>query len=174
MDKKDKAEVVARLSELFTGSTLTLATDFRGLTAQEMTRLRRRLEEAGVAYRVAKNTLARLAARKAGKAAIEPLLEGPTALAFGSRDEVATGRAVTEYIRTSKTALRLKGGLLRERALTPAEVQLLSSLPPREVLIAQVIGKMKAPMAAIPYILSTPLNKLALVLQARVRQMEGG
>lgn len=171
MKKEDKAKAIEKLQSGLAGSKVVVATDYRGLTAAEMTRLRRQLGEAGVEFRVVKNTLTRLAGAKVGIADMGPLLEGPTAMAFGVRDEIAPARAVTSYIRASRSNLRIKGGVLGRRLLTPAEVQSLAALPSREVLIGRALGQLKAPLAVLTGMLASPLRGLVGVLQARMKQV---
>lgn len=172
MKKEEKATLIDEVEKQLAKSKLVLAADYRGLSAAEMTRLRRQLRDAGIEFHVVKNTLARIAAGKAGKPDLEKLLDGPTAMAFGYQDEVAAARTLVNYIRTTRSTLQLKGGLLGNRAITPAEVQNLATLPAKEVLVARVLGQLNAPLAMLVGVLSAPMRGLAGVLQARIKQME--
>jgi len=135
--------------------------------------LRRKLRESGIEYKVVKNTLARFAAERADKDAIVNLFEGPVAIAFGYGDITESARTLADYIRTSKTSLVIKGGFLGDRPLTSEEVMTLSTLPPREVLLAKVLGGMQAPIATLVSYLTTPIRGIVGVLQARIQQLEG-
>ena len=172
MNKEDKAKLIEKLQEDLSKTKLMVATDYRGLTAAEMTNLRKQLREAGVGFHVVKNTLTRLAATKEGKAGLETLLKGPTAIAFGYKDEAAAAKALVNYIRTSRSTLQIKGGYLGQKLLNPAEIQSLALLPSKDVLIGMVVGQIKAPLYGIVGVLSAPLRGLVGVLQARAKQME--
>lgn len=172
MKKEEKAGLIDEVEKQLAESKLVVATDYRGLTAAEMTRLRKQLRDAGVEFHVVKNTLTRIAAGKAGKAAVEPLLEGPTAMAFGRNDEVTAAKTLVTYIRMTRSALQLKGGLLGQRLITVADIQNLAILPSKEVLIGRVLGQLNAPVAGLLGVLSAPVSGLMRVLQARVRQLE--
>ena len=173
MSREKKAQIIDRLRDAFSECSIGVLTDYRGLSASEITILRRRLGESGVRYRVVKNTLARFAAERAGKADLATSFEGPVAIAFGYGDIVEPARALTDYIRTSKSSLAIKGGFLGDRLLTPDEVITLSTLPSREILLAKVLGGMQSPMASLVNCLTAPITGVMRVLQARIKQLEG-
>lgn len=174
MPREKKARVIAELREFFTQCSIGILTDYRGLTAAEISNLRRTLRNSGIKYRVVKNTLARLAAERAGKEGAVSLLEGPVAIAFGYGEVSEPAKVLTDYIRNSKTSLRIKGGFAGEMVFTPREVETLATLPPREVLLGQVLAGMQSPMVTLINCLISPLRGLIGVLQARVKQLEGG
>ena len=174
MSRQKKTETVERLGEILSRITMAVVTDYRGLTAAEMTELRRKLGEQGIEYRVVKNTLARFAAERAGREGLKALLQGPTALALGYGDISLPARAVADFTRASKSPLRIKGGLLEHKVLTSQEVATLSTLPPREALIAKLMAGMQAPISALVNVLAVNMRGLAGVLQARIHQLEGG
>ncbi len=173
MPTQKKAENIDRLEQLFARSKVGILTDYRGLSTHAMVDIRRKLGEAGVDFRVVKNTLARRAAEKSGKGDISKLFEGPIAVAFGYQGESEPARVLIDLIRTSKSTLTIKGGFLNTRPLTAQEVAVLSVLPPKEVLIAQVMAGMQSPIASLLGCLNAPLAGFAGVLQARIKQMEG-
>ena len=148
-------------------------TDYRGLSTSEITTLRRRLEESGIEYKVVKNTLARFAAERAGKDDLVSSFEGPIAIAFGYGDITAPAKVLAGYIRDSQASLSIKGGFSGDRLLTSEEVMTLSTLPSREILLARVLGQMASPISALLGCLTTPVRGLAVVLQARIKQLEG-
>ncbi len=174
MPKKEKEEKVARLEGQLGEASLAVFTDFRGLQVQQMTLLRRQLREAGASDRVVKNTLTRLALRNRGLTDFEALLDGPTAIAFSQGSETTTPRVLQEFIRTNRSPLRLKGGLLGPRVLGPQELSLLATIPSRDVLISQMAGSLKAPITGLVSVLNGLLRGLVQVLHARVQQMEQG
>jgi len=174
MPKEKKVESVDRLAGMLSRSAITVVTDYRGLSVAEMNQLRRRLRELGIDYRVVKNTLARFAAKKAGKEGLTYLLEGPTAIAFGYGDVAEPARALTDYLRTSRVSLSIKGGLLHERVLTPEEISLLSTLPPKSELVAKLLAGIQAPLSSLLYVLTAHVSGLMRVLHLRIQQLEGG
>lgn len=139
MAKEKKAKIIDGLQEVFSKCNIGILTDYRGLTTAEMNNLRRRLREAGIDYKVVKNTLAQFAAKRAGMSEVVGSFEGPVAIAFGYRDITEPARVLSDYIRTSKSTLSIKGGFLGDRLLTSGDVETLSTLPAREVLISQVM-----------------------------------
>jgi len=173
MPTQRKVESVEELAQKLSRSTVVISTGYRGLTVAEMTELRRQLRQRGIEYHVVKNTLARLAGQKAGWPALEQLLEGPTALAFGYGEISEPVVALNEYRRATKSALTIQGALLHQRVLSAGEVALLATLPPRQVLVARLVGSLQLPMASLLSVLNANLTGLVGVLQARVRQMEG-
>ena len=173
MSREKKAQITDRLQEVFSECSVGILTDYRGLSTPEITTLRRRLGESGVKYKVVKNTLARFAAERAGRYDIISFFDGPIAIAFGYGNITEPARVLADYIRTSKVSLGIKGGFLSDRVLTSEEVMALSTLPPREILLAKVIGGMQIPTAALLACLVTPIRGFVGVLQARIQQLEG-
>ena len=173
MSRENKAQIIDQLAESFTRCDVGILTDYRGLTNLEMTTLRRRLRESGVDYRVVKNTLARLAAVKAENPAMVESLTGPVAIAFGYGDITVPAKVLVDYVKSAKTSLDIKGGFMGQRVLSAPEVTTLATLPPREILLAKVLGGMQAPIVSLVSQLAAPLRGLAYVLQARIQQVEG-
>ena len=174
MLKGKKTEVINRLVEDLSRSTIIIATDYRGLSAKEMSQLRRLLSDLGIEYRVVKNSLVHLAAEKAGKKAIDAFLKGPLAIAFGYSGEVKPAQALAKYLRTSGSPLQIKGGLLGNRLLSREEILIIATLPSGEVLISQLVAQLKAPIQNFSYVLQAPWQRFLNILQARIRQIEGG
>ena len=173
MSREKKAQIIDSLVETLSQCSAGVLTDYRGLTAQEITALRRKLREAGIEYRVVKNTLARFAAERLGWADLAASFEGPVALAVGHGEITEPAKVLAGYISATKSTLAIKGGFLGDRRLSPEEVKTLSKLPSREILLAQVLGTMQSPIAALANCLNAPLSGLARVLQARINQLEG-
>jgi len=170
--KKKKTQVVDSVADKISRSSIVLVTDYRGLTVADMTQLRRKLREQKVEYLVVKNTLATLAARKVKKTSLEELLVGPTAIAFSYGEVVPTVKSILDYVKTSKTTMRIKGGLLGARVLNAAELSTLATMPPKEVLVAKMLGNLQAPLYGLMYTLSANLRGLMTVLDARIKQQE--
>jgi len=171
--KEKKAQLIDSLQEVISRCSVGVLTDYRGLTAAEMTELRRQLREAGVEYRVVKNTLARFAAERAGKDELVSFFEGPVAIAFGYGDITEPAKALAAYGQASKVEISIKGGFLPDRLLSSEDVETLSRLPSREVLLAKVVGGIQSPISALVSRLSAPMTGLVGVLQSRIKQLEG-
>ena len=169
-DKKVKA--VEELKEKFSGCTITIATDYRGLPVAAMTDLRRALREKGVEYRVVKNSLSYIAADAVGKPQLKDIIQGPTGLIFGYGDPVEPAKVLVEYIRSTRSPLTITGATLDVRILTPAEVNRLAQLPARDVLVSQLLGQMQAPVANLISVLSAPIRGLLTVLQGHLNESE--
>lgn len=166
--------MVADLKEKFRRARAVVLADNKGLTVAESTRLRRELREAGVEFKVAKNTLIRIAARELQIEGLDPLLNGPTTLAFSYQDEVTAAKKLKEFIgRDRNPKLEVKGGLLEGRVLDAAGVQALADLPPKEVLVAQVIAGVQAPLAGVVGAVNGILAQVVWAIDARIRQLEG-
>ena len=174
MLKKEKETIIQNLVNDMSRSVIIITTDYRGLSAKEMVQLRQKLREAGVQYKVAKNTLTRFAADRAGKQQLGTLLNGPLALVFGYDDIIKPAQALREHIRATGSVLKITGGVLGDKLLSTDDVVALSIIPPREVLLAQLLGQLQAPLQGVYNVIRAPLQSFLSVLQARVRSLEGG
>ncbi|MDT3843754.1 MAG: 50S ribosomal protein L10 [Bacillota bacterium] len=141
-----KQPVVQEIAELFNGAQTAVAVDYRGLTVAEDTELRKKLREAGVTYKVYKNTLVRLAAKDTAFEALGPVLEGPTAIAVSKDDATAPARILADFAKTAK-ALEIKGGIVEDKYYDAAAMQTIASIPSREVLLGRLLGSMQSPVA---------------------------
>ena len=173
MATEKKVQIVESLQEVFSECNIGILTDYRGLTTAELTDLRRKLREAGIEYRVVKNSLAQFAAKQAGMDELAGSFEGPIALAFSYGEIPDAARVLYDYIRTAKSILNVKGGFLEDRLLSPRDVETLAKLPTKEVLISQVIGGIQSPITGLVNVLAGPIRGVMGVLQARIQQLEG-
>ena len=171
MPTEKKRDMVAALAERFRGCTVAIGTDFRGLSAKEMTQLRQRLREQSAGYQVVKNRLAVLAAQEAGMEVFTQLLEGSTGIAFGHGEPSATAKALDEFVRSTRSALVVRSAVLDGEFLSAAQVKALASLPSKEELLARLLGQMNAPIVGLVTVLKGPLRALAIVLQRRGEQL---
>jgi len=169
MLKEKKRQIIDKLADDLSRSTIVITTGYQGVTAREMTELRRTLADTGVNYHVIKNTLACLAAQKAGKEKLVNIIDGPTALAFGYDDVGQVAKVISRYVKSTGLAMQIKGGLLGERVLSADEVIVLANLPSRNELISQIIAEMQSPVRRLHNVLSSPLVGLCNVLQARIQ-----
>ena len=145
-----KKAVVAELVEKFQSSKTVVVVNYRGLTVAQATKLRKQLREAGVDYRVVKNTLLAIAAKEAGADALVPLFKDVTAI--GGEDLIAPAQIIAKFSKDNKV-LEVKGGLLEGEYLDQAGVIALGELPPKEVLLAQVASCFQAPIQRMAYVL---------------------
>jgi len=170
--KEEKQKVVEALKEKFQNSKVAVLANYRGLDVAAVTALRRRLRESGGELKVAKNTLAGIAAREAGLQGLDPYLEGPTAIAFGFADPVSPAKILTEFAREFKQ-LEIKGGILGGKILPDQDIRRLADLPAREVLLGKVLGGMQAPLYGLVNVLQGNLRNLVYALEAIRRQKAG-
>ncbi|MCH8087732.1 MAG: 50S ribosomal protein L10 [Chloroflexi bacterium] len=173
MPTEKKIQQVDQIADLLSRCTIAIATDYRGLSMTEMMSLRRKLRAQGVEYRVVKNSLARLAAEKTESQPLIPLLEGPTALAFGYGEITEPAKVLVDHIRSERSVLSIKGGLMGGEALAPEQVNILATLPSREVLLAKALGALQGPIYSLHAVLSAQLRGLITALNARLEQLQG-
>jgi ribosomal protein L7/L12 len=172
MPTKKKVETVRELSELLGKSSIAVLTDYRGLSVTEISALRRRFKDAGAQYHVVKNTLVQRAAEGSGFAEMTPMLTGPTAIAFGFDDPVATAKVIQDYLRTTRTILTVKGAVLEGRAVRPNQLAEIAALPPKIELLATVLGSIQGPAAALIGALQGAMVQLLLTVQGLAKQLE--
>ena len=172
MLKEKKAKIIDELAEDISRSTTIIATDYRGLSAKQMAELRNTLTKTGAQYHVVKNTLARSAANKAGKRQATDIVEGPTALAFSYDEKINLAKEITRYIKSTELSLRIRGGLLGERILTPDEVTSLANLPTKEVIISQLIAQLQTPIRGLHNAVTFPLRGLLTVLKGKTQKFD--
>jgi len=172
MARPEKEAAVAEIQEKLSRSQSVILADYRGLNVSEATELRKNLREAGVEFKVTKNTLTKLAAKNAEVEGLEDYLQGPIALAFGYDDPVSPAKVLSKFAKDHKN-LELKAGLLEGKVIDLDMVNALAALPAREVLLGQVAGLLQAPIRNLVNVLSAPLRNTVYVLEA-VRQKQNG
>ncbi len=153
-----KQPIVAEISELLNGAASAVAVDYRGLTVAQDTELRKQLREAGVTYKVYKNTLIRRAAEGTDFAALDPHLEGPTAIAVSKDDATAPARILAEFAKKADK-LEIKAGVVEGTYYDAKGMQAISSIPSREVLLGRLFGSMKSPIANLARVLNQIAEK---------------
>ncbi len=185
MPTERKVEIVDELRELIVNSDIAIGVSYQGLKVTELQQFRRRLKETGVELHVVKNTLLRLAASKAERPNVAEVVEGPTAVAFGTGDMPAIVKALTDYIRTTRLPIALRGASFDGQLVPANQVEELANLPPKPVLLAQVMGAFEAPLASLVGLLESPISafvglidaipqELVGVIEARAQQVESG
>jgi large subunit ribosomal protein L10 len=171
--RSEKERVVAELAKRLSDTETLMVADYRGLTMPEIDELRTRLLEAGARFTVVKNTLTKRAAEEAGTTEVLELIDGPTAIAFleADGDPVAVAKVLNEASRANDV-LVIRGGLLEGSVVGDAEIKRLATLPPAEVLRAQLAGAVFAPLTTVVGLFTAPLRDLVGILDARIRQLE--
>jgi large subunit ribosomal protein L10 len=173
MLRQDKERIVSELAERLKGSQSLLVADYRGLSMPEIDELRTKLLETGARFSVVKNTLTRLAAEQAGATQLLELIDGPTAIAFidAEGDSAAAAKILNDTAR-AHDVLVIRGGLLEGDTVSDVEVKRLATLPPTDVLRAQLASAVAAPLTTIVGLFTAPLRDLVNVLDARIKQLE--
>ena len=165
MKIEEKIAIAEELHEKFAKAKVVIVTDYKGLDVAAMNHLRRKLRDAGIEYRVAKNTLLARASKDTGVAAIADEFKGPNAVALSFDDPVAPAKVLTEFIKDNKK-LEIRVGVMDGKVLSPNDIKDLSALPAREVLLAQVLSAMNAvPTSFVRVLAGVPVQFLN-VLQA--------
>ncbi len=165
MKKAQKSDLVSDLSQRLGRASMTLVSEYKGMTAAESTELRRRLRAVRGELRVAKNTLVRRAIRDTRFAGLDSQLGGPVGLILSFEDPIAVAKTVTSF-REAGEKFKLRGGVLGGRPLTREEIQELANMPPKEVVMAQLLGLLQAPASALVRLLNEPGSALARVIDA--------
>jgi large subunit ribosomal protein L10 len=173
MHRDQKEQVVAELAERLRTSQTLLVADFRGLTMTQIDALRGELRKHGARFAVVKNTLTRRAAEAAGTEPLLALLEGPSAIAFleADGDPIAAAKALSDAARTTRV-LQIRGGVLEGRAMSGDEFESLAKLPSADVVRAQVLGAITAPLTTIVGLFTAPLQNLIGLIDARIEQLQ--
>lgn len=153
-----KQPIVAEISELLNGAASAVVADYRGLTVEQDTELRKKLREAGVTYKVYKNTMIRFAAKGTEFEALEPHLEGPTALAVSKTDATAPARILAEFAKTAD-ALELKAGVVEGTYYDQQGIQVIATIPSREVLLGKLLGSIQSPITNFARVLNQIAEK---------------
>lgn len=169
MLRNEKEVVIAEVAQLLTDTENLFVSDYRGLKVAELKDLRDKLRQSGASFMVVKNTLGSIAAERAGRGGIREMLSGPTAVTFCGDDLVGAAKALAEFAR-KHPQLEVRGGLLASDLIDPAGVKALASLPPRDVLVAQVLGTMAAPMIGLVTVLQGTISGFVRALNQIAEQ----
>jgi large subunit ribosomal protein L10 len=164
VDRAAKKESITELNGVFKASNVVVVAHYSGLTVAQMQTLRQQMKQAGASVKVAKNRLAKIALKDTDAAVIEPLLKGPTVLAY-SGDPVAAPKVAVDFAKTNEQLVIL-GGAMGKTALDPNGVKALAALPSLDELRAKLIGLIQAPATKIAQLSTAPAAKLARVVQA--------
>jgi large subunit ribosomal protein L10 len=173
MPTEKKKQIMDGLEQTFIQCDSGIMTDYRGLKTADLVALRRKIRESGGEFHIVKNTLARIAAKKAGKDQIGSIFEGPMAIVFAKEDISKSAKALTEHLAASKIQMKVKGGFLGNKLLGPKDVTTLAALPSKKVLLGKVMGGVQGPLYGLMYMVNAPSRGLLIALQQRMKQLEG-
>ena len=163
MARPEKEAVVKELTDKFSSAKSLVITDYLGLNVAEMTELRSKLREAGVEFKVVKNTLATIAANDVEMEEMTEFFSGPTAIAFGEEDAVSPAKVLVEFAKDHEV-LEIKAGLLNGEIISKEKVESLAEIPSREELLAKAFAGMKAPLTGLVNVLQGNIRGLVQVL----------
>jgi large subunit ribosomal protein L10 len=166
MNRDQKTAVVDEIAGQIQEADAIFAVDYRGITVDQVADLRTKLRAADARFRVVKNSLSERAADQAGVDTLKPMLVGPTALAFVKGDAALAAKALNDAARQLNNVLDFKGGLLNGSVLTADDVRAIARLPARDVLYAQLVGTVAAPLTGLARGLNALIAGIAIQLQA--------
>ena len=166
-----KQQTVSELTDVLQRAKVVIATDYSGMSVNQMTELRRVLREQGAEYRVIKNRLALLAAERAGNELVPQLLDGITGMAFGYDDPVSVAKTIDEFVKASRATLKVRNAVIDGRLVDSTQVAALASMPPKDILLGRLLGQLNSPVTRLVYALNGPVQGLAMVLQRRAEQV---
>jgi len=172
MPTAEKSAQIDDLAQRLERAQLTIIADYRGLSVGALQDFRARLRPLESEFRIAKNTLTRIAAERVGIQGLEPQLEGPTAILFAYGDVVAPAKAISDFARTSRI-LQVRAGVMNGQVVNAQQVEAISSLPPREELLAKLVGMLASPMTRTVGVLSGPSRSVAYLVNARIESLAG-
>ena len=169
MPTEAKVREVEEFAGILQDAEGVVLADFTGLSVASVMALRRKCRDSGVHYKVVKNTLAKRALQGTGMETLTNLLAGPNAWAVHPSDQIAAAKVLSDFAKDHE-ALKIRGGYMEGRVLTVQEIQALAKLPSREVLLAQVLGVMQAPLAGFAGALTAVLRSFVSVVDAYAKK----
>jgi large subunit ribosomal protein L10 len=173
MKRAEKVQNVEALSGDFARASVAVLAEYRGLTAGQMNKLRRVVREADGRCRVTKNRLAKRAIATSGYALLGDMLKGPTALIIGFKDPVAIAK-IAMKLADEMPKLAIKGAVLDGQLMPASGVKALAELPPKEVVLGQLLGLLQAPASQLVRTLNEPGARLARLVDALAKRADGG
>jgi large subunit ribosomal protein L10 len=171
MPTEKKIQAVQQMTETLSRSSVVIGADYRGLSVEDATTLRRAMRDAGIQIQVVKNTLFLRAAEAAGMPGLSELAEGPTAIIYGFDDPLAPIKTVVEFQRQARNAFQARKAFLDGEIIPAGRLADLAALPPKEVMIAEIAGALQSPITNLVYLLTATLREFSGLLDARAGQM---
>ncbi|HAP5269600.1 TPA: 50S ribosomal protein L10 [Enterococcus faecalis] len=153
-----KETLVQAAAEKFESAASVVIVDYRGLTVEEVTNLRKQLRDAGVEMKVIKNSILSRAAKKVGLDGLDEVFTGPTAVAFSNDDVVAPSKIIDEFAKDAK-ALEIKGGVIEGKVSSVEQITALAKLPNREGLLSMLLSVLQAPVRNVAYAVKAVAEK---------------
>lgn len=166
MPTQEKVETIEDFKTRLDGAKTVLVTEYRGLTVQQLSDLRKQLRGVSASYKIIKNRLAKLAMTDSDLSKLGPHLKGPTGMVISKEDPVAVAKALHTFARTNQ-ALAIKAGFIEGQVLPPADLKALSELPSKDAIRSQIIGAIQGPLAQLVGLLQATQRDLAYVLAER-------
>ncbi len=166
-----KKKTIASLEKEVKEATGLVITSFKGLKTTEFNELRAKIRSPKSQYKVVKNSLTRLALKNAGLDKLAETLQGPSAVVIERGDALATIKTFFEFAKTHEN-LKITGGSLEGKMLSASELKSIASLPPKEMLYAQLLGTLQAPMVNLVSVLQAPIRDLVSVLGQAAKKQE--
>jgi len=170
--KAFKNEKIDDIKEVISKAKVAVVTDYRGLTVEEITNLRRKLQAEKGDYTVVKNTLAKRATVGTEFEKLAELLKGPSAVAFGFEDQVSPAKVITQFIKENKKGDIIRGAVLEGNVLSEKEVIDLSKLPSKEELYAKILGGINSPASGLVNSVNGIARALVIAMEAVRKQKE--
>jgi large subunit ribosomal protein L10 len=171
VSREKKEQLVADYVDKLSRSNAVFLTDYRGLTVSEMETLRTKIREAGGGYSIVKNTLAARALEAANLPVPEDMLRGPTAIGLVYEEVPAIAKVLTDFAKDTEI-LQVKGGIMEGNMLSPKQISALASMPPREIVLAQLLGLIQQPGNGVAGVINAAGNKLAATIKAYADSLE--
>jgi large subunit ribosomal protein L10 len=169
ISKEKKQQMVADYVDKLSQSQAAILTDYRGLTVADLSALRTRLREENSVFQIVKNTLFKLALEQAELSAPAEQLQGTVAVSYCLGEVPPVAKTLMDFAKESEI-LQVRGAILGTAFLGPDRVKELADLPPREFLLAQLLGAIQGPMSSLVSTINAPMRELVQVLQARSEQ----
>src|SRR3989338_5210017 len=167
-----KEQVISNLKENFSKTSFAVATDYRGMTVTEISNLRKRLKENNADYKIAKNTLIKLAIKDTNLAELEKHLAGPTAVLIGYGEPTECAKIFVEFIKEVEKG-DVKGAILDGKLLSKDEIKMFASLPPKKVILGQIAGLLVASTGGIAGCLESLIRDIALLSEEVAKKNKG-
>ena len=171
VSREKKEQLVAGYVDQLSRSNAIFLTDYRGLTVTDLESLRAKVRDAGGGYSIVKNTLAARALEAASLPVPEDMLTGPTAIGFAYEEVPAIAKVLDDFAKDTDV-LQIKGGVMEGRVLSPEQIKSLASMPPREVVLAQLLGLIQQPGNRVAGVVNAAGSKLAATIKAYAEKLE--